>query len=87
VGGTATAKTLTTSAAIYTAIKGSATYPAGNTDIGIDGVYAASSHIMTLNECGIVVAYTPSTTPSLSAWAEPVNQPFAHYRKYKLSDY
>lgn len=60
VAGVATAKTMTTSAAIYTQIAGSTTYPAGNTDIGMDGQFA-SAHLTSLFECGIIVAYIPTT--------------------------
>lgn len=67
VGGVATSKTMTTSAAMYTAFAGSTTYPAGNTDIGMDAQYTTTPHLTTLYECGIVVAYTEavagSTTP------------------------
>lgn len=57
VGGTATAKTMTTSPAMYTQFAGSSTYPAGNTDIGMDAQYTTTAHLTSLYECGIVVAY------------------------------
>jgi hypothetical protein len=60
VGGVATAKTMTTSAAFYSKVVGSATYPAGNTDIGMDGAYTTTPHVTSLLECGIVIAYLPS---------------------------
>lgn len=62
VGGTATARTMTTSAAFYIAIKGSATYPAGNTDIGMDGAFTTTPHLSSLFDCGIIVAFIPATT-------------------------
>lgn len=59
VANVATVKTMTTAAATYRAIAGSTTYPAGNTDIGMDGQYTTTAHLMTLQEAGIVVAYIP----------------------------
>lgn len=62
VAGVSTTKTLTTTNAIYTQIAGSSTYPAGNTDIGMSAQYTTTGHLVTLNECGVVVAYIPFTT-------------------------
>lgn len=59
VAGTATTKTLTTSNAFYRQMAGSQTYPAGGTDIGMSAQYTTTGHLVTLNECGIVVAYIP----------------------------
>lgn len=61
VGGTATAKTMTTSYAFYFAVKGSTTYPAGNTDVGMDAQYTTTPHLTSLAENGIVIAYNPGT--------------------------
>lgn len=57
-----TAKTMTTSAATYLQVAGSSTYPAGNTDIGMDGQFTTTPHLTSLFECGIVVAYIPPPT-------------------------
>jgi hypothetical protein len=62
VNGVSTAKTMSTSAAIYTKFAGSAVYPTGNTDIGMDAAYTSTPHTTSLYECGIVVAYIPGTT-------------------------
>lgn len=62
VGGTATAKTMTTGAKIYSQITGSSSYPTGNTDIGMDAQYTTTPHLTSLLECGVVVAYIPATT-------------------------
>jgi hypothetical protein len=59
VAGTSTSKTLTTSNAVYTQVAGSTSYPAGNTDIGMSAAYTTTGHLVTLNECGIAVAYIP----------------------------
>ncbi len=59
---------LTTSAAIYMVGAGSATYPAGNTDIGMDGQYTSVAGTYSLLEAGVNVAYivtSQTITPSL----------------------
>lgn len=84
LAGTSTTKTLTTSNAMYTQIAGSTTYPAGGTDIGMSAQYTTTGHLVTLNECGVVVAYIPSVTPSVAAWAEATNEPSNHYRKAQI---
>jgi hypothetical protein len=62
LNGVSTAVTLTTSGAYYTAIAGSTTYPAGTgTDIGMDGAYTSVAGTYSLYECGVVVAYIPSS--------------------------
>lgn len=56
------AQAITTSHAIYMIAKGSATYPAGTgADIGI--TTDTSITTVSLYECGILVAYIPSSTP------------------------
>lgn len=66
VNGTTTSVTLTTSAALYTAIAGSTTYPAGTgSDIGMDCTPSASRTI-SFYECGIIFAYTPAAAPTLT---------------------
>lgn len=62
VSGTTTAKTMTTSARVYTQMAASSTYPTGNTDIGMDAQYTTTPHLTRLFECGIIVAYIPSST-------------------------
>lgn len=71
VKGVETAKTLTTTAAIYSAFAGSSVYPAGNTDIGITGQYTTTPHTTTLYDCGIVIAFilSPST-----AWTQTLTE-------------
>jgi hypothetical protein len=61
VGGVLTAKTMTTSAATYRAAAGSTSYPAGNTDIGMDAQYTTTPHLTSLLECGLIFAYTAAT--------------------------
>jgi len=62
VNGVTTTKTLTTSDAYYEQMAGSSTYPAGTgSDIGMDGQYTTTAHLFSLTECGIVVAYIPSS--------------------------
>ncbi len=67
VAGVATAKTMTTSAAIYTQVAGSAIYPAGNTDIGMDGAFTTTPHTTSLFEAGVIVAYNPLFTLTYTA--------------------
>lgn len=70
VNGTNFAQALTTSATVYIKIKGSATYPAGTgTDIGAQTDTALTT--TSLYECGIVVAYTPSTGYAYNVWTNP----------------
>ncbi len=59
LGGTLTAKTMTTSPDVYLQMGGSSTYPTGGTDIGMDAQYTTNPHVTSLYECGIVVAYIP----------------------------
>lgn len=59
---------LTSTATVFTAVAGSATYPTGGTDIGI--VTSTTLTTVGLYECGIMVAFIPasvSTTNLLSA--------------------
>lgn len=63
VAGTGTTKTLTTAAAIYTQIAGSTTYPSTGAAIGMSAQYTTTGHLVTLNECGIVIAYIPPVGP------------------------
>lgn len=59
IDGANVVKTTTSSAVLYTAIKGSATYPAGTgTDIGIQTTTALTT--VSLYECGVIVAYIPA---------------------------
>ena len=64
VGGTATAKTMATVNTMFTQVKGSSTYPAGSTDIGMDAQYTTTPHLTSLFECGIIVAYIPGASAS-----------------------
>lgn len=57
VNNVATNIAVTTSNKVFTKIAGSSTYPAGNTDIGMDT--NTVNQLFTLNECGIIVAYIP----------------------------
>lgn len=59
VGGMASNIAVTTTETVYTKIAGSTTYPAGNTDIGMDT--NTVNQLFSLYECGIVVAYIPGT--------------------------
>lgn len=58
VNNVATAITLTTSYAMYTHFAGSASYPGGNTDIGIDAQYTTTGHLVSCAEMGLMFAYT-----------------------------
>lgn len=68
VAGATTAKTLSTTARIYTQIAGSSTYPTGNTDIGIDAQYTTTPHLTRLFECGVIVAFIPGPTTSIKTF-------------------
>ena len=61
VGGTASNISVTTTETVFTKIAGSTTYPAGNTDIGMDT--NTVNQLFSLYECGIVVAYIPASSP------------------------
>lgn len=63
VKGVATNISVTTSYALYTKIAGSAVYPAGNTDIGMDT--NTINQLFSLAECGILVVYIPAV-PSVA---------------------
>lgn len=70
VGGTASNVSVTTSYSLFTAFKGSTTYPAGNTDVGMDT--NSVNQLFSLAECGVLVAYNaavnataPNTLPLL----------------------
>ncbi len=67
VGGTASAITLTTSYATYMKAKTGTTYPAGSTDIGIDGQYTTTPHLWSLAEAGLAFAYLIPNNPLPSA--------------------
>lgn len=62
VGGTTSNIALTSTITTFQKVKGSSTYPAGNTDIGI--VTDATATTVSLYEAGIVVAYIPAAAPS-----------------------
>lgn len=49
---------LTSTTSIFTKIAGSATYPAGNTDVGI--ITSATLTTVSLYECGVAVAFIPA---------------------------
>lgn len=74
VKGTATAKTMTTSAAIYTQISSSTTYPTGNTDIGMDAQYTTTPHLTRLFDCGIQVAFVPPPVGKLVQTKQAINR-------------
>lgn len=57
VGGSASNIAVTTTENLFTKIKGSSTYPTGNTDIGMDT--NTVNQLFSLYECGIIVAYIP----------------------------
>lgn len=58
VGGTTFSISYTTTATVIFKVKGSSTYPAGNTDIGVT-VSGGTAATCALYECGILVAYIP----------------------------
>ena len=60
VAGTATNISVTTTSSFFTQIAGSTTYPAGNTDIGMDT--NTVNQLFSLYACGIIVAYIPALT-------------------------
>ncbi len=62
VAGATTAKTMGTSYALFSASVVTSTYPAGNTDIGMDAQYTTTPHLTSLAECGMVMVYTPAST-------------------------
>lgn len=57
VGGASSNISLTSANTMFTKVKGSSTYPAGGTDIGITTTTALTT--VSLFECGVIVAYTP----------------------------
>lgn len=61
VNNVATNISVTTANAIFTKVAGSTTYPAGNTDIGIDT--NTVNQLFTLNECGILIAFIGPPVP------------------------
>ena len=66
VGGASVAQAITSTITLYTKIKGSSTYPAGaGTDIGITTDTTATT--VSLYECGVIVAYIPTTATTLTA--------------------
>jgi len=58
VAGTASNISVTTGEKYFTKVAGSTTYPAGNTDIGIDN--NSVNQLFSLYEAGIIVAYIPA---------------------------
>lgn len=63
IDGASVAQAITSSTTLYTKIKGSATYPAGTgTDIGIQTDTSLTT--VSLYECGVIVAYTPTVVQS-----------------------
>lgn len=64
VAGSTSNISLTSTATIFTKIAGSSTYPAGGTDIGV--VTSATITTVGLYECGILVAFIPSSTNNSS---------------------
>lgn len=61
VGGVNSNISLTSTNTMFTKVAGSTSYPAGNTDIGI--ITSTTVTTVSLYECGIIVAYTPSVSP------------------------
>jgi hypothetical protein len=60
IDGASVAQAITTTATLYTKIKGSATYPAGTgADIGFQTTTALTT--VSLYECGVIVAYIPAS--------------------------
>ena len=59
VAGSATNISVTTAYQMFTKVAGSTTYPAGNTDIGMDT--NSVNQLFSLAEAGIIVAYSPNT--------------------------
>lgn len=58
VGGTSSNISLTSTETIFTKAKGSTTYPAGGTDIGI--ITSTTLTTVSLYECGLIFAYIPA---------------------------
>lgn len=56
--GNATNISVTTAYKVFTKVAGSSTYPAGNTDIGVDT--NTVNQLFSLAECGILVAFIPN---------------------------
>ncbi len=65
VGGSASNVSLTTTITLFTKVKGSTTYPAGGTDIGM--VSSGSVGTDSLYECGIIVAYIPAVVSTTNS--------------------
>jgi hypothetical protein len=61
VGGSTSNAALTSTPTLFMAAKGSTTYPAGGTDIGLITTTALTT--VSLYECGVVVAYNPTAPP------------------------
>ncbi len=65
VGGASSNISLTSTETLFTKIKGSSTYPAGTgTDIGI--ITSTTVTTVSLYECGVIVAFIPAATISVS---------------------
>lgn len=64
VAGVATNISVTTSFTYFEKVAGSQTYPAGNTDIGMDT--NTVNQLFSLAECGIIIAFIPPVNSSLS---------------------
>lgn len=64
VGGASSNISVTTSAAIFTKVAGSTTYPVGGTDIGV--VTSTTVTTFSLYECGVLFAYIPAVAPSIN---------------------
>ncbi len=60
IAGSASNISVTTTETLFTKIAGSTTYPAGNTDIGMDT--NTINQLFSLYECGVIVAFIPSTS-------------------------
>jgi hypothetical protein len=67
VGGTSSNISLTSTTTLFTKAKGSSSYPAGSTDIGIITTTALTT--VSLYECGILVAYIPAVASAASVVA------------------
>lgn len=67
VGGTSSNISLTSTNTMFKKAKGSTTYPAGGTDIGIVTTTALTT--VSLYESGIMVAYTPAVAPATTIGA------------------
>ncbi len=71
-GGASSNIALTSTATRFFKVKGSATYPAGGTDVGI--VTSTTVTTVSLYECGIIVAYIPATVGRLVMPKQAVNR-------------